>query len=127
MSDELQVVGLEVAARVGVPEAERAAPQRLEIDIALEGDLRGLGDDLGRTTDYSAVAAWVTEECASREFRLIESLAEHLAAGILRGFPRVAAVRIAVRKFVLPQAKHVGVSLRREKRVVSGQPPAGRA
>lgn len=127
MSDELQVVGLEVMARVGVPEAERADPQRLEIDIALEADLQNLNDDLGRTTDYSAVAGWVTDECASREFLLIESLAEHLAEGILKSFPRVAAARIAVRKFVLPQTKYVAVSVRREKRIASGQPPAGRA
>lgn len=113
MTDALHVNGLEAFARVGVPEAERVVPQRLEIDLALEADLRGLDDDLSRTTDYSAVAGWVVEECSAREFRLIESLAGHLAEGILRLFPHVAAVRITVRKFVLPQAKHVGVSMRR--------------
>lgn len=109
------IKGLCVLARIGVPEDEREQPQQLEIDIALECDFRNLGDDIGCTIDYAAVAAWVEAECARSGFRLLESLAEHLARGMLSEFPRLQAIEIEIRKFVLPSAKHAGVRLRRER------------
>jgi dihydroneopterin aldolase len=114
MSDRIEIRGLLVAARVGVPDLERSIPQRLEIDITLTGDFRDLGDDLSRTTDYAAVADWVRRKCAEHEFRLIESLADRLAGGLLGKFPAVAAVRLKIRKFILPGTRHVAVSVERD-------------
>ena len=115
MNDRIIIRGLQVAATVGVPDAERTSPQRLEIDLVLEGDFRELGDDVARTTDYAAVAAWVRVRCNEREFRLLETLAEDLADGVLAEFPRVAAVGVEIRKFVLPEVGSVGVGIRRER------------
>ena len=113
MSDRIEIRGLLVAARVGVPDLERSIPQRLEIDITLTGDFRDLGDDLSRTTDYAAVADWVRRKCANHECRLIESLADRLAGGLLGEFPAVAAVGLKIRKFILPGTRHVAVSVER--------------
>ena len=66
-------------------------------------------------TDYAAVAAWLKEECARREWRLLETLAEDLAAGLLSRFPRVRAVTLQIHKFVLPKTRDVSVTLRREQ------------
>lgn len=115
MSDRIIMRGLQVAATVGVPDLERTSPQRLEIDLVLEGDFRGLEDDVSRTTDYAAVAAWVRARCAARVFRLLESLAADLAEGVLAEFPRVAAVAVEIRKFVLPEVDSVGVAIRRSR------------
>lgn len=115
MSDRILLRGLLVAATVGVPDLERAAPQRLEIDIVLEGDFRNLGDDVARTTDYAAVAEWVRVRSAARAFRLLETLAGDLASGILDEFPLVSAVALELRKFILPAAGSVGVAVRRER------------
>jgi len=113
--DSIRINGLEVQVRIGVPDEERAAPQKLVIDVVMESDFRGIADDIARTTDYAAVAAWLKEECARREWRLLETLAEDLAAGLLSRFPRVGAVTLQIRKFVLPQTRDVSVTLRREQ------------
>ena len=113
--DSIRINGLEVQVRIGVPDEERAEPQKLVIDVVMESDFRGMADDIARTTDYAAVAAWLKEECARREWRLLETLAEDLAAGLLSRFPRVRAVTLQIRKFVLPQTRDVSVTLRREQ------------
>jgi phosphoglycolate phosphatase len=114
-ADCIRINGFEVQARIGVPDEERATPQKLVIDVVMESDFRGIADDIARTTDYAAVAAWLKEQCARREWRLLETLAEDLAAGLLEKFPRVGAVTLQIRKFVLPQTRDVSVSLRREQ------------
>ena len=115
MADRIEIQGLQVAAKVGVPDLERGIPQRLEIDITLAGTFRELGDDLGRTTDYAAVADWIRRECACCEFRLIESLADHMAGGLLEKFPAVTAVGLKIRKFILPGTDHVAASVERRR------------
>ena len=115
MSDRIEIRGLLIAARVGVPDLERSIPQRLEIDITLTGDFRQLGDDLSRTTDYAAVSEWIRRKCAEHECRLIESLADRLAAGLLGEFPAVAAVGLKIRKFILPGTCHVAVAVSRDR------------
>jgi dihydroneopterin aldolase len=115
MNDRIIIRGLQVAAVLGVPDAERRAPQGLEVDLVLETDFRGLADDITRATDYAAVAAWVREECARCSPRLLETLAGHLAEGLLGAFPRVFAVSVEVRKFILAEARHVAAVVWRER------------
>ena len=113
--DSIRINGLEMQVRIGVPDEERAEPQKLVIDVVMESDFHGMADDIARTTDYAAVAAWLKEECARREWRLLETLAEDLAAGLLSRFPRVRAVTLQIHKFVLPKTRDVSVTLRREQ------------
>ncbi|MGA0094158.1 MAG: dihydroneopterin aldolase [Chthoniobacterales bacterium] len=113
--DRIRINALRVLARIGVPDEERAAPQKLSIDVVMESDFRGIADDLARTTDYAAVAAWLKAECARREVKLLETLAEELAAGLLEGFPQIRAVDLEVRKFVLPDTRDVSVRVRRAR------------
>ena len=115
MPDITEIQGLQVAAKVGVPDLERHIPQRLEVHLTLTCDFRDLADDLARTADYTAVCDRVRRECAAREFRLIESLADHLAASILAAFPSTAEVALTVRKFVVPATQHVAVKVTRRR------------
>jgi phosphoglycolate phosphatase len=114
-ADCIRINGLEVQARIGVPDEERARPQKLVIDAVLESDFRGIGDDIARTTDYAAAAAWLKEECARREVRLLETLAESLVEGLLGRFPLVSAATIEIRKFILPATRDVSIRIRRQR------------
>lgn len=114
MADEIRIEQLEVQARVGVPDAERAQPQRLQLSITLTPaqDFAALDDDLGQTIDYAAVADEATALAKARAVKLIETLANDIAAHLLRHFP-LQKVEVEVRKFMLPETKYVSVRVRR--------------
>jgi dihydroneopterin aldolase len=114
--DTIHLAQLELSARIGVPEAERAAPQRLTASLTLEpaGGLRDLADDLARTVDYFVVARQIQTLAASRPRRLLETLAEEIAGNLLEHFP-LAAVEVELRKYILPDTEYVAVRLRRTR------------
>ena len=64
----------------------------------------GQADDLARTVDYRAVHEVVRAVMAGPPRRLIEALAEAVAAELLRGFSRVQAVEVEVTKLNPPVA-----------------------
>ena len=117
-NDSIAVTGLGLVCRIGVPEEERAVPQRLEADLVLWPcrDFRDLGDSLEGTVDYGAVALQCREVAASRDRQLIETLAADLAAALLAAWP-LRAVRVTVRKFILPDCGSVSVTVLREASV----------
>jgi dihydroneopterin aldolase len=105
-----------VPARIGVPAAEREAAQRVTLSLRLvpERGLAALADDIVNTIDYAAVCQAVRSEAESKPRRLIETLAEDIAALLLRGFP-LRAIEVEVRKYVLPDAEYSSVQIRRMK------------
>ena len=113
--DCIRINGLEVPVRIGVGDEERAKAQKLVFDVLLETDFRGVGDDIAGTTDYAAVAQWLIGECSRREVRLLETLSGDLADGLLEEFPRVKAVTLEIRKFILPETESVSVRVRRSR------------
>jgi dihydroneopterin aldolase len=110
--DEIHIQELEVQARVGVPDEERAALQRLLISMSFSprADFRDLHDDLARTVDYAAVCAEVQRFAERRTVKLIETLADELAAHLMATFP-IATIRLEIRKFILPETRFVAVSV----------------
>lgn len=113
-TDQIQVDELEVFARVGVTDAERAKPQRLTLTINVwpTEPFEKLHDDISRATDYAVLSVTVRDFVSGRSDRLIETLASELAAKLLRTFA-IRQVRLELRKFVLPEAKHVAVIVTR--------------
>jgi dihydroneopterin aldolase len=114
MTDSIHIEELELQAHIGVPEEERAAPQRLTANLMLE-PMRGFGtldDDLTNAVDYFAVCQAVKDFAAERPRRLIETLAEEIARLLLARF-RVSAVEVEIRKYILPETKYVAVRVRR--------------
>ncbi len=122
-NDHITLHGLGFAARIGVPEVERAAPQRLAADVTFwpVRPLAGLEDELSRTVDYSAAATVCRETAGRREYRLIETLADVLCGDLLEAFP-LKQVRVTLRKFILPDTDAVSVTLTRRR---DGSSPAG--
>ncbi len=116
--DAIHVEQLEVFAHVGVPDSERAAPQRITVTVTAwpNAGFRKIDDDIGSTVNYSAIARAVREVVDERRDKLIETLAENIAAALLKDFP-IRRVRLELRKFVMPDAAYVSVSLTRDRRV----------
>lgn len=114
--DFLFIERLKIPVRIGTTDEERAFPQIIFLSIEIETSLErsGLSDDIADTVDYAAVTAEVENFVKSREFTLVEALAE-AAARIVLNRPLVTATRIRVEKKVLPQVESVGVQICREK------------
>ncbi len=113
-SDRIHIEQLEVSARVGVPEEERAALQRLTVSISLwpSHEARDLADKIQNTVNYSAVADETKQFVRSESFNLIETLADGLAKHLLKIFP-TQKVTVEVRKFPLKDAKYVSAIVTR--------------
>ena len=114
MIDRIHIEELEIHARVGVPDSERAQAQRLTLNITFWPRKSGPRDDIADTVNYSEVAASLKQFVAQRDYRLIETLAEETAGHLLARFP-LSKVAVEVRKFVLPEADHVSVTAIREQ------------
>jgi dihydroneopterin aldolase len=116
MPDLIRVSDLEIVTVIGVGDAERTKPQTLLISLDLR--VKDIGpaaytDNVNLTVDYSAVAERVKIMAASRPRHLIETLAEEIAADLLKAFPLVS-IRLELRKFfALPGAHHVSVVIER--------------
>ena len=59
VSDSIEIEELELFARVGITENERANPQRLTLTITVwpRTQFKDLEDDIGNATNYSAICA----------------------------------------------------------------------
>ncbi len=114
MTDVILVSNLAVRASIGVPDAERAEPQRLLVSLALtpRRAFDAMGDEVAHTIDYAAVCERVKVLAAARARKLIETLASDVAEMILAEFA-CARVEVEVRKFILPETEHVAVRLTR--------------
>ena len=116
MPDLIRIEKLELSSFIGVPDEERAEPQRLTANLTIEPrrDFIALRDAIENTVDYFAVCEAVKALSLARPRRLIETLAEEIAALVLDRFA-VRAVEVELRKYILPDTAHVAVSLRRER------------
>jgi 7,8-dihydroneopterin aldolase/epimerase/oxygenase len=114
--DNIVIADLEVFYRIGVTEAERTHPQRLLISLQLEHDFTAAiaNDDLAGTIDYFAVSQRLLRFGDNGEWRLIETLANDIAELVLQEY-RPASITVEIKKFVIPQARHVAVSLTRTR------------
>jgi FolB domain-containing protein len=110
--DQITIKDLTVFYRVGVPDEERAKPQRLLLTIELEHDFTAAArnDDLTQTIDYHALTQRLQSYGRRRSWKLIETLAVDLAELVLRdcGPQRVA---VEVKKFILPETRYVSVKV----------------
>ncbi len=117
MPDQIHIEGLQTAVRIGVPDAERAEWQTLEIDAVLtpRADFTNLEDSLERTVDYAQVCLDIRQLAASEPRRLLETLGDELAHALLDRYP-LSEVSLTLRKFIVPGTRAVGVSLTRPLR-----------
>jgi dihydroneopterin aldolase len=83
-ADIIRLRNMRFYAYHGLFDEEAKLGQRFEVDLELHGDLHkaGLEDSLDLSIDYSNVYKIVTEIVTQQRFKLVEALAEHIAARI---------------------------------------------
>ncbi len=114
LSDQIHIEQLEISTRIGVPEKERATPQRLTVSISFwpDYDRRDTADRIDNTVNYSIVAEETKSFVRNLSTNLIETLADRLATHLLKTF-RIQKVTVELRKIPLEDAKHVSVTVTR--------------
>ena len=117
--DKILIAGIDCVAAIGVTPEERTMKQRLLIDVEIATPTAKAArtDSLKDALDYSRVATVVMEVCRSRDFHLIETLAELLAGRILADF-LAPQVRVLVRKIspvLEPRVNYVSVEIVRSR------------
>jgi dihydroneopterin aldolase len=114
LCDEIHIADLEISTRIGVPEQERAAPQRLTVNISFwpYQQTRDVADNIANTVNYSVVADETKRFVRDQSLSLIETLADRLANHLLTNFP-LQKVTVELRKFPLRDAKYVSATVTR--------------
>lgn len=117
--DRVSLRGLRVFARHGVLGAERELGQEFVIDAVLWVDTgpAAATDDLSRSVDYAALADRLAAAAGDPPVRLIETVAERLAAVCLSD-PAVQEAEITVHKPHAPVSHpfdDIAVTIRRSR------------
>ena len=120
MGDYIELTGMEFYGYHGCLEEEREKGQSFFVDLVMRLDLSEAGrtDDLEKTVNYAAVFACVREIVEGEPKRLIETVAEAVAANVLRGFPLIEELHVTVYKPSAPIAgkfRDVAVSVERTR------------
>jgi 7,8-dihydroneopterin aldolase/epimerase/oxygenase len=117
--DKILISGIDCVAAIGVTPEERTMKQRLSIDVEIETNILGPAhtDSLKDALDYSRVAGRVMEICRSRDFHLIETVAQLIAERLLNEFG-ISQLRVLVRKIspvLEPRVNYVSVEIVRSR------------
>ncbi len=108
-----------VGAQIGVYPHEEGVDQRVRVNIDFGvPDEPGLAvgrDDLSRTVSYERLVQMVRRIIGEGHVRLVETLAERIAAGALAD-ERIRVVRVRVEKLdVFAELESVGVEIERRQ------------
>jgi dihydroneopterin aldolase len=104
---------LEIMASVGVFEVEHRYEQRVVVSLDLDVDdvYDGVSERLQDVVDYSEVVRTTERIAQSRHYKLIETLAEDVAAACLRD-GRIETVRVRIEKpDIMPNCRSVGIEI----------------
>jgi dihydroneopterin aldolase len=111
--DRIRIEGLEFHGFHGVSAAEQEIGHRYRVEALLELDLRpaAAADDVELTVDYGEAARTLTRVGTGPSVRLVETLAERMAAAVFAQFPRVQALELRVAKIHPPVALQFGAAV----------------
>jgi dihydroneopterin aldolase len=98
--DRVRVEGIEFHGFHGFSPAEQEVGHRFRADLTLELPTAAAAqeDDLGQTVDYAEAARVVLQVAGGPPVRLVETLAERMAARLLERFPLIRAVEVRLAK-----------------------------
>jgi FolB domain-containing protein len=107
---KISIVDLGVLYCVGVPDEERARPQRLLLTVEMDCDFSAAAqsDSIADTVDYFAVSQRLLAFGEGRSWKLVEKLAADICEMILAEF-KPQSVTVEVKKFPIRQARHISV------------------
>ncbi|MGM0525686.1 MAG: dihydroneopterin aldolase [Pseudomonadota bacterium] len=116
-SDIVSIEGLNVDTVIGVYDWEQQQSQRLVIDMQMACDIQAAAnsDNIAEALDYATVSEAVTNWVQQQPRQLIETVAEGIAALILKDFA-VAQVEVKVSKpGAVVNAGNVAVTIKRTR------------
>ncbi len=96
----LTLTGLRFDANLGILEAEKAAPQPIQVDAELslgQQPLLPRDDDICHVLDYRKVRQIIINECTAEHVNLLETLIGKLATRLMQ-LPNVKGVRVKIAK-----------------------------
>lgn len=98
--DHITIEDLEVFANHGMFEEELNLGQKFLVTVKLFFDASGAGksDDLNKSVNYADACANITKWMKTNRCRLIETVAERLAAKMLKDYSIVRSVEVTVKK-----------------------------
>ena len=114
MSPTLSLVDLKLLCRVGVPDQERAKPQKLLCTAVFPvPNLKKTAqtDDLAQTVNYYDLSQLLRKTARRKERKLIETLATDLAQAAFAAFP-LPWMDLELKKFILPETRHISFQAR---------------
>lgn len=115
--DTVFIQQLAVKTTIGVYDWEKKIKQQLLLDIEMSSDINNAAasDHIDDTIDYAVVASTITQFIESRQFELIETVAQQCADIILNDFA-ASQVTITLQKpGAVENAQSVGVKITRKK------------
>ena len=116
MNDRIFLDGLRLQCKIGITAEERMEPQEVLMDVSLYMSLAraGASDNLEETVNYRSAIDDISRFASSKEFILLEGLAEGVASLALKTFG-VGKVRVRVRKAKYSGEPSIGVEIERER------------
>ena len=111
MSPTLSLVDLKLLCRVGVPDQERAKPQKLLCTAVFpvpNFKKAAQNDSLEHTLNYYDLSQLLRKTAQAKERKLIETLASDLAAATFQHFPS-PWIEIEIKKFIIPETRHISL------------------
>lgn len=115
--DTIFLSDLRIDTVVGIWDWERKIRQTVSIDLEMGADIRAAAasDSIEDTLNYKLVAKRISQFVADAEFRLVETMAEKIAAVVLEEFD-VPWVQVRVNKpGAIRGARDVGIQIRRSR------------
>ena len=113
--DQVFIKALRIETIIGIYDWERVTRQVVELDLEMAWDNRppAASDDIALALDYEAVSNRLRQFVGERQFLLVETMAEEIAAIVLREF-HSPWVRVRVTKLgAIKGAAGVGVEIER--------------
>lgn len=118
MSDKIFIESLEAKCRIGIFDWERKILQKITVDMEFPADIRKAArrDRIEDTVDYKSIAKHTLKFVSESEFFLIETLAEKLAASLLKKFS-LKEIKLRISKpGAVRNSKNVGVEISRKRK-----------
>jgi 7,8-dihydroneopterin aldolase/epimerase/oxygenase len=115
----IEIKRLRIVTHIGVPDEERAEEQLLHVTVRLTTStaFAAMEDEISNTVDYAVLAESIQRLAAERPRRLIETLADEIAALVLT-YPIASSAWVRVEKKILPDTDYVAVECFKESRDV---------
>ncbi|MCR5784933.1 MAG: 2-amino-4-hydroxy-6-hydroxymethyldihydropteridine diphosphokinase [Eubacterium sp.] len=100
MYDEIRIEELEVFAKHGVFPEENTLGQKFLVNVIMKTDVTkaAKGDDIHSSVHYGNVCAFISDYMRNNTFKLIETVAEHIATELLLKYNLIKEISVEIKK-----------------------------